>query len=634
MRYVRLIMVCLGLVGCTSMQGTTPTLPVPLLSATSTPLAQSVPDVTSTMPRATPEPTIAAPTAVPAFDDPAQLAALHTTDLPRDQYVLAQAWNTITAPLAPREPLNPPIGDQYPFWAINIETSTPFQITATLQVRTPHLAFYIANSQTVDPAQLQATATTWERDIWPILAAWYPSVDLAEPVTILYGSIPGVGGYYAADNELPATINRFSNQRLMVFINSDSVAITSSGFLSVLTHEMQHLLHKQVLYDSATWFNEGASMLSEYVTDLGDNNLARIFLSEPDTQLNSWAATPNAALRHYGGAELWMRYFNDQLSRLPLGELAARDAGDDLQVWVELLQQSKPDLQTLDDVFATWATANLVNDSRISDGRYGYASLPATVEPVNSQLVTTTTVHQLAADYLEWTAAPLERVITWTGSLSVPVISAPTQPADTMWWSGRGDNRVSTLTTAVSVPDQGAMLSYRSWFDIEADYDYAYLSLSTDNGATWRSIPTRASTAANPLGINLGAGWTGAGQTWNNEQIDLQPWAGQTILLRFWMINDDAYNAQGVALDDLRLEPEQPLEWQAQGWQEIVNQLPQAWELRLVLDTLDGPQITEISVEQGSASWTIPADTRAVLVVAATTSVSTIPATYSLTTTP
>ena len=491
---------------------------------------------------------------------------------------LARSWEIITDTVALPTLPPPRRGEQNVFWATNIATNQHFQVTATLRVVSEHLLMYVAEDITVPDQDLEAAATTFEQRGWPLLWRWYDQTALpSRPITVLNARIPGVGGYYAADNELPRALNPYSNEREIVFINAAGVNISSQTYIGVLIHEIQHLLQRNTRADPATWFNEGSSMLSEYRAGYGDDALVGAFLAAPDIQLNDWADSAGAATRHYGAAELFLRYLDDQIGGLNIGALVRADAGDRLEELSSLLSQRYPDLTDFGAVYETWAVANLVNDASIDDGRYGYPGLPQTIQPQPAS-GGPATVQQLGADYLEVQPADHQRTLEWSGDTSVPVLAADDPGAAPFWWSGRGDTRVSTLTAALAIPESGAALTYRSWYDIEADFDYAYLTVSTDAGATWQPISTPASTAANPLGLNLGAGWTGRQSEWRDSSIDLARWSGQSIQLRFWLITDEAYNAPGLALADLRIEGAPPATWQGAGFVQIQNRLPQRWE--------------------------------------------------------
>ncbi|HZQ05125.1 MAG TPA: hypothetical protein VFD70_01005, partial [Anaerolineae bacterium] len=70
---------------------------------------------------------------------------------------------------------------------------------------------------------------------------------------------------------------------------------------------------------------------------------------------------------------------------------------------------------------------------------------------------------------------------------------------------------------------------------------------------------------------------------WIQEQMDLTPYVGQKILLRFEQITDEVYAAPGLAIDDIEI-PEIGFKddvengdngWTAAGFSRIDNVLPQ-----------------------------------------------------------
>ncbi|HYF65101.1 MAG TPA: hypothetical protein VD886_19905, partial [Herpetosiphonaceae bacterium] len=354
-----------------------PGLPAP----TPTSEAPAAPTPPSGSPTATQGLPATSPPAAPPDDSAAVLRAAREAQ-PRDAVALARSWGLVSGEVALPVLPDPAPGDQAVFWATNTNTNQHFQVTATLRVSTDHLLMYVAADITATDQELEEAAATFEGRGWPLLSRWYDQSALpARPITVLNANIPGVGGYYAADNELPRALNPYSNEREIVFINASGVRIGSQSYIGVLIHEIQHLLQRNTRADPATWFNEGSSMLSEYRAGYGDDALVSAFLAAPDVQLNGWADSPGSASRHYGAAELFLRYLDDQIGGLSIGALARSDAGDQLEQLTGLLAARYPDLADFADVYAAWAVANLINDPSINDGRYGYPALPQTVQP-------------------------------------------------------------------------------------------------------------------------------------------------------------------------------------------------------------------------------------------------------------
>ncbi len=119
--------------------------------------------------------------------------------------------------------------------------------------------------------------------------------------------------------------------------------------------------------------------------------------------------------------------------------------------------------------------------------------------------------------------------------------------------SGLGDNLDNRMYQAVAVPAAGALLA-QVRYQIEKDWDYAYVEVSNDGGATWIPISTNLSTTTNPNGLNLGQGITGdSAGAWVALTADLSAWAGQNVLLGFRYVTDGGTTENGFMLDDIAL---------------------------------------------------------------------------------
>ena len=56
------------------------------------------------------------------------------------------------------------------------------------------------------------------------------------------------------------------------------------------------------------------------------------------------------------------------------------------------------------------------------------------------------------------------------------------------WWGGKGDLMDNSMTRSVTVPAAPATLQMRLNYQIENNWDYAYVAVSTDNGTTWTNL--------------------------------------------------------------------------------------------------------------------------------------------------
>ena len=164
-----------------------------------------------------------------------------------------------------------------------------------------------------------------------------------------------------------------------------------------------------------------------------------------------------------------------------------------------------------------------------------------------------------------------------------------------MLWSNRGDDSHSWSTRAFDLTTlKSATLRFWTWYDIEKDYDYAYVTVSTDGGVHWQPLSTSVTTETNPQGNSFGPAFTNnSGQHldvaedsasyWEEQLVDLTPFAGQEIMIGFHMVTDDALNYNGIAIDDVSIPELDYFEdfeqgdggWSHSGFARIDNILPQ-----------------------------------------------------------
>ncbi len=112
------------------------------------------------------------------------------------------------------------------------------------------------------------------------------------------------------------------------------------------------------------------------------------------------------------------------------------------------------------------------------------------------------------------------------------------------YYSGAGDNLDNTMTKSVTLP-AGASLTAKVRYNIELDWDYAYLTVNGD------PVETNLSTSNDPNGQNFGHGITGASGAWVDLTADLSAFAGQTVTLGFRYWTDINTGDFGFMVDEL-----------------------------------------------------------------------------------
>lgn len=114
--------------------------------------------------------------------------------------------------------------------------------------------------------------------------------------------------------------------------------------------------------------------------------------------------------------------------------------------------------------------------------------------------------------------------------------------------SGSGNNLDNSMSRSVTLPAGVVGLSAKVRYDIELDWDYAYLMV---NG---NPVPTNLSSATNPNGQNFGQGITGSsGGNWVDLTADLSGYSGQTVTLGFRYWTDGAVAESGLSIDDIAI---------------------------------------------------------------------------------
>jgi immune inhibitor A len=96
----------------------------------------------------------------------------------------------------------------------------------------------------------------------------------------------------------------------------------------------------------------------------------------------------------------------------------------------------------------------------------------------------------------------------------------------------------------------GSTLTAKVKYNIELDWDYAYLVVSTDGGATWSGLQTNLSTTTNPYSQNLGYGITGVSSGWVDLTANL-PTGNVLLGFRYW--TDANTGGFGLMVDDINI---------------------------------------------------------------------------------
>lgn len=579
---------------------------------------------------------------------------LQTTLPERDQRLLAmrlkhkgQEIPKIVRETAP----NFQLGDTDTFSVTDNQRTPPlqFEVTASLQQITPHSYWWVQDGFNVNEEALNRSAERFENNTYPTNRAffgseWSPGIDGDVRIHILMGDIPGVAGYFSASNEYSRLAEPYSNEREMFFINLKAISPGNDYFDGVLSHEFQHMIHWYQDRNEDTWVNEGFSELATFINGYGTSNFIGAFTTNPDTQLTTWSSTTPA---YYGSSFLFMAYFLQRYGEEMTQAVVANPQNGVAGFNAVLAEYGLT--ERFEDIFADFLIANYLHNPEVAKGEWGYNNLSTgpvnlterySIYPQNKQ----TTVYQYGGDYIELTGNG-DITIEFIGSTRVKVVDNEVHSGDYQWYSHRGDDSNTRLTRTVDLNEvSSATLNYWTWYDIEEDWDYGYVEISTDGGQTWTILQTPHSATDNPSGNAYGPGYTGTSgedePIWVEESIDISAYTGQEVLIRFEYVTDDAVNHSGWTIDDISIpeidfydDAEDGLNgWQAEGFVRMDNILPQKFLVQ-VLEIGDEINVRPISLDQtnrGTLTVTGFGDTvdKAILIISGLTPTTTQPASY------
>lgn len=126
------------------------------------------------------------------------------------------------------------------------------------------------------------------------------------------------------------------------------------------------------------------------------------------------------------------------------------------------------------------------------------------------------------------------------------VINEP-YSGESEYFSGSGNNLDNSMTMSLDLRKviNNAELTFKAWYDIEEDWDYASVKV---NG---KSIKGDITTTDNPYGQNPGFGITSKSDGWIDAKFDLSSYAGQEIELEINYWTDGYVANPGFYVDDI-----------------------------------------------------------------------------------
>jgi len=270
------------------------------------------------------------------------------------------------------------------------DLSSRTKLTATLQKVSDNLYFYIDDawwdSLTREKRNdirisLASLAQEFNQNIYPKITEfyggeWKPGIDDNTRITVLIHPITkGSGGYFRAADEYPKAQAPSSNEREMVYLNSDYMGTAYTK--SLLAHEFMHLVtfnqkNRAYKVEEEIWLNEARSELASTIVGYDEeydlSNLQRRvydFLQNSTDSITEW----KNRVADYGALNLFFQYLIDHY-----GKEILRDSLHSEKVGIPSINEALEKNGFTEDfsqIFTDWTIAVLLNNCNVGE-KYCY----------------------------------------------------------------------------------------------------------------------------------------------------------------------------------------------------------------------------------------------------------------------
>lgn len=360
-----------------------------------------------------------------------------------------------------------------------------------------------------------------------------------------------------------------------------------------VAHELEHLIHNDHDMDEESWVDEGMADLAIYLAGYGHSDSHVVYyLAFHRKPLTIWGG----GLEDYGASYLFQLYLLENFDQTNGG---VWDPG-----WTRtLIDEQGNGIQGIEEatgepftpLFDSWVLANYL-DNKALHGPGGYPLGYSTIDlaPYHSRVNGDWSIRRSVSDiygsthkgnlpvsryFGGYTSGTVEYPIfdvgpyapvygTYRGmepllnvKLRAPAQSGVAPSAGTYEAASGGGNMLTDRMLRLNVP-VGGTLTFKTWFDIEENWDFGFVEASTDGGHTWAPLVGNVTRHSdNPFNstawknspvagqASTDAAFTGNSGGWVDASFALP--AANDVLVRFAYYTDEATNGQGWFVDDV-----------------------------------------------------------------------------------
>ena len=374
------------------------------------------------------------------------------------------------------------------------------------------------------------------------------------------------------------TLENYTDRNIITIDTNSWESRLENTFFATTIHELQHLIQADNDGSEETWLNEGMSTFSEFLGGYGHGEGSiNFYLDHPENSLVNWdehgtAATGPETIADYGQTYLFTLYIFDKFGKEFIRELAVDGTTQGMTSVNETLKKYGSD-KTFTEVYQDFMTALTLDNSEVSSD-YNFDSINLRELPVGDG------VRGKTVDFEKAKTFEKEGVPAWGGDfkefnfgkdvhgmefdgvdflpLQWQATANPLDASEQVLHANNGDEADQALIFGATVPADNATLTFDHYYDIEEQWDFAAVQVSTDNGDTWTSLSnenTRSDVVAegHPTIKENVPGFTGHKLNWSTETFDLSAYAGQDVLVSFRNMTDWGYNDKGWFIKNIEL---------------------------------------------------------------------------------
>ncbi len=446
-------------------------------------------------------------------------------------------------------------GARETFWVGKVDSPTPTRITATLAGSAPNLYVWVEDGVIYDPEVTEQLALSLDRLVTALRwrGTYTPSTMLAgtrgqtmDPANLY--PLPDVDGdgklyvLFAVDlpedrdavvnpvDVLPAYLqpSGYGNQQPTIVVNTSpyiGADLTNDVFVTAVLRGVYNLIFDSQFPNQPLWLREGLGwfLLLQFQQTVPGADEASNFLLAPQTSLLT-PATLTTRSQTLGAQLLFLTYLTQRYGDRAVLDLFASqgDGMGPLDTTLAALDITDPltgATVSADEAFADFVVTNGLNGV-FGDGRF----LHRIARLNRGQTASAQTIPGLPLDvsgaalpygaaYYEYQATEATTLeLSFEGAANVERLNLSNSdtPANRFYWSGRAPDRDHTLTRAFDLSDvETATLTYDVWYELADGWNYGYVEVSDDGGASWQVVRADTSSDSNRYGAAYGPGYTG-----------------------------------------------------------------------------------------------------------------------------